>query len=139
MFKVFACATAALILGPVGGMAQTAEVGQEIFLDRCSVCHGDGGAGDGMVAALFSDTEKPKDLTQIAKKNGGVFPFDAVYQAIDGRREIRAHGYSRMPIWGEYFMEEAIADPTQNPKNARAVTEGRILAVVYYLQTIQGE
>lgn len=117
--------------------AQDAAIGEEIFQERCSVCHGAGGKGDGLVAELFD--RKPVDLTGISKRNSGAFPFESVYQAIDGRREIRGHGYSRMPIWGEYFMHEELADPASNPKDAMAVTQGRILAVVYFLQSIQTE
>lgn len=132
-----AAAIAAFILGAGFAAAQDAAIGAEIYQERCSVCHGETGAGDGIVAGPFD--RKPRNLTHLAKENGGVFPFDAVYKAIDGRREIRAYGYSRMPIWGEYFMKEAISDPRLNPGNAREVTQGRILSVVCYLQMIQEE
>jgi len=42
-----------------------------------------------------------------------------------------------MPVWGTYFMQEAIDNPAINEKNARYITEGRILSLVFYLQTIQ--
>lgn len=117
------------------GHAQDASIGQEIFQQRCSICHGPTGAGEGIVGELF--TQKPKDLRLLAKEAGGAFPFSEVYQAIDGRREIAGHGSSEMPIWGEYFMTEAIDNPAINEKDARLMTQGRILSVVYYLQTIQ--
>lgn len=126
---------AAFAFGPAPVVAQDAALGQEIFMDRCSVCHGEAGAGDGLVAELFD--RKPRDLTTLARDNDGVYPFDAVYQSIDGRREIPGHGYSKMPIWGEYFMAQEMADPASNPRDAMAVTQGRILAVVYYLHTLQ--
>ena len=128
---------AAFAFGPAPVVAQDAALGQEIFMDRCSVCHGEAGAGDGLVAELFD--RKPRDLTTLARDNDGVYPFDAVYQSIDGRRDIPGHGYSKMPIWGEYFMEDALADTSVNPKNAKEITQGRILAIAYYLQTIQSE
>ena len=139
MFRKVIATASLFALSCVGATAQDVSLGQEIFMDRCAVCHGEAGAGDGMVAELFDANEKPDDLTQIAKMNDGVFPFDDVVQAVDGRREIRAHGYSRMPIWGEYFMEDALADTSVNPKNAKEITQGRILAIAYYLQTIQSE
>lgn len=124
-------------LVPSWGLAQEEMIGKMIYDDHCSVCHGDGGAGDGLVAALFD--QKPKNLTSLAKLNNGVFPFESVYQAIDGRRELPAHGYSRMPIWGDFFMEQALTDRGHHPRDARAMKEGRILAIVYYLQTLQKE
>ena len=39
----------------------------------------------------------------LAKSNNGVFPKDAVYEAIDGSKTIPAHGTREMPIWGERF------------------------------------
>ena len=69
--------------------------------------------------------------------NNGTFPFSEVYQSVDGRRVIAGHGPSEMPIWGEYFMDQAIDDRSLNPKFARQITQGRILSLVYYLQSIQ--
>ena len=132
------CAVSGLLAGfLISGTAtaQETELGKEIYMDRCAVCHGETGLGDGMVGVLFD--KKPKDLTQLAKIHNGAFPFSLVYQSIDGRREIESHGWSQMPIWGKYFMIEAIDDPGINEKNARYVTQGRILSVVYYLQSIQ--
>ena len=125
----------AFICGATLASAQDAKIGQEIYLDRCAVCHGDSGSGDGLVAELFD--RKPANLTLLASNNGGVYPFDDVYKSIDGRRDVRAHGFSRMPIWGEYFMVEEMSDAASNPRDAMAVTQGRILALVYYLQSIQ--
>lgn len=128
-------ALALYLLVPSWGLAQDELIGKMIYDDRCAVCHGEGGAGDGLVAELFD--QKPKNLSNLASLNNGVFPFESVYQGIDGRREVRAHGYSRMPIWGDFFMEQALTDKGHHPRDARAMAEGRILAVVYYLQTLQ--
>ncbi|MGC9368304.1 MAG: c-type cytochrome [Paracoccaceae bacterium] len=117
-------------------LAQDAGPGAEIYAERCAVCHGEGGQGDGLVGELFA--KKPSDLTLLAKNNNGAFPFSEVYQAIDGRREITGHGRSEMPIWGEFFMDSAISDPRINEKDARMLTQARILSVVYFLQSIQG-
>lgn len=117
--------------------AQEAELGEEIYQQRCAVCHGAEGGGDGLVGELLE--RRPKNLRLLAQENNGAFPFSEVYQAIDGRREIAGHGNPDMPIWGEFFMEDAIADRGINPKDARYVTQGRVLAVVYYLESIQAQ
>jgi mono/diheme cytochrome c family protein len=131
-------AVAAVVLIALGGgaAAQEADLGREIYLERCAICHGPEGSGDGIVGELFA--KKPADLKLLARTAGGAFPFSEVYQAIDGRRAIAGHGgESQMPVWGEYFMQSAIDDPRIDPKNARIVTQGRILALTYYLETIQ--
>lgn len=126
-----ACAS----LWALPAVAQDVVLGKAEFEERCSVCHGITGKGDGIVGELFA--QKPRNLTTLAKENGGVFPFEAVYQAIDGRREIRGHGTTRMPVWGEYLMVEALEDRFIDKKDAYLVVQGRILALVYYLQSVQ--
>jgi len=119
-----------------GGATATEDtLGQEIYQARCAVCHGATGFGDGIIGELFA--KRPGNLTTLAKANNGAFPFSEVFQAIDGRREIAGHGRSEMPVWGDYFMVDAIEDPGINEKNARFVTQGRILSIVYYLESIQ--
>jgi len=130
----------AAVIGATGASAvsaQDAELGKEQFEQRCAVCHGIEGTGDGAVGELFA--QKPKNLQLLAKDNGGVFPFIETYQAIDGRRDIAAHGNTEMPIWGDYLMVEAIEDRSINPKDARMIVEGRILSLVYYIQSIQNQ
>jgi mono/diheme cytochrome c family protein len=135
--RIVAAAAAAAMLASAAlpATAEQFEPGQEIYMLRCAVCHGAEGGGDGIVGALLE--RRPKNLRMLAAESNGAFPFSEVYQAIDGRRQIAGHGNPDMPIWGEFFMEQAIADRTANPKDARDITLGRILAVVYCLETIQ--
>ncbi|WP_343081133.1 cytochrome c [Ostreiculturibacter nitratireducens] len=125
----------AAILAATPALAQDTELGKEIYLDRCSVCHGAEGGGDGVVGELLA--RRPKNLKLLAKDNGGEFPFEAVYQSIDGRSLIAGHGNPDMPIWGEFFMTQALEDRAVNPKDARHVVEGRILSVVYFIESLQ--
>lgn len=130
--------TAALGLLASGAHAQSEALGKEIYDQRCAVCHGAEGAGDGIVGELFS--QRPEDLRLLQKENGGNFPFVEVYKSIDGRTIIAGHGgqgETEMPIWGEFFMDEAIDDPRINEKDSKYVTAGRILSVIWYLQSIQ--
>ncbi|MBT8459946.1 MAG: cytochrome c [Boseongicola sp.] len=133
LVSFIAAAAFICLAGPLS--ADPIEDGRTIYAERCVVCHGDAGAGDGMVGELFA--VRPKNLANLADENNGAFPFSEVYQAIDGRREIAGHGRSEMPVWGDFFMESAIDDRSINEKNARYITQGRILSLVYYLQSIQ--
>lgn len=93
-----------LWLTPGQGQAQREEVvkaGRPTYEQYCAVCHGPAGKGDGGAATLL--TVKPADLTQLSKKNNGVFPFWQVYRVIDGREEVKGHGTREMPIWGRSF------------------------------------
>jgi hypothetical protein len=75
---------------------------------------------------------RPPDLTQLSKKHQGQFPFWQVYRIIDGREEVKGHGTRDMPIWGEVFR------PPEGGKRADETGAiGRILVLVYYLQSIQ--
>lgn len=133
--KVAMVATCLLV-----GLAGSAGAQETIFgkasYDRyCAVCHGENGVGDGMVAELFD--QAPKNLRKLAAENNGAFPFSEVYQSINGRREIRAHGNSEMPIWGDIFIAEAMPKSIHPGVEPEEIVQGRILSVVYYLQSIQ--
>lgn len=126
---------ASLAAMPAG--AQDADLGKEIFVDRCAVCHGAEGGGDGVVGELLE--RRPKNLRLLAKDSGGTFPADLVAQVIDGRTTIPGHGGPDMPIWGEYFMTQALEEHGINPKDARLLVDGRIGSVVLFLESIQSE
>jgi mono/diheme cytochrome c family protein len=106
--------------------------GKQEFRHSCVVCHGITGTGESVMTTLNLLAIKPPDLRQLRKRNKGTFPFWQIYQVIDGRQEIMAHGSRDMPIWGDVFIHQengAIAD------DARAI--GRILQLLYYLESIQ--
>jgi hypothetical protein len=117
-------------LGP--GLAQEAEVtaaGKQEYQRYCRTCHGETGKGDGFMARYLTVT--PADLTQLRIKYGGRFPFWDVYATIDGRKMVTAHGDGEVPIWGALFRWEEGGNTD--------VVRGRILQLVYYLQSIQVE
>jgi hypothetical protein len=121
-----------LLLTPLfGGLAYAGEdAGRTLYLRYCASCHGRDGRGDGPVAPALG--EKPTDLTGIAATHGGVFPFVAVCEAIDGTRTVRAHGVSEMPIWGEAFQSEA-----SSPLEQQLLAGGRVIVIARYLKTLQ--
>jgi mono/diheme cytochrome c family protein len=124
-----------LWITPGLGLAQQEEVakaGQPTYAQHCAVCHGLAGKGDGGAASIL--TVKPADLTQLSKKHNGEFPFWRVYRIIDGREEaIRGHGSREMPIWGRELRATAGGGNTVE----ESIVRGRILELVYYLQSIQ--
>ena len=96
----------------------------------CASCHGEKAKGDGPMAEFL--VIKPVDLTQIRKRHKGRFPFWRLYRTIDGREEVRAHGMRAMPIWGSRFLTEEGGHPLNEN-----IVIGRILGLVYYLESIQ--
>src|SRR5690242_7778136 len=70
--------------------------GKEMFGHYCAACHGPGGKGDGPAAASFK--KAPRDLTRLARDNGGQYPAAHV-TAILGLEECCVHGSKVMPVW----------------------------------------
>ena len=109
--------------------------GKEIYEDRCIICHGPSGKGDGPVGEMFST--RPSDLSKLQAENS-FFPYLDVLKKIDGREMIAGHG-SEMPVWGEYFMVESLENRGVNPKDAANIVNGRLASLVFYLATLQGQ
>lgn len=123
----------ALAAAPAAGQG---IIGEAEFIDSCAACHGESGKGDGPLAEFF-EIAVP-DLTTLADRNDGEFPFRRVFQIIDGRAEVRAHGERTMPVWGARFSQE-VGDPSlplDRPTREQAV-RGRILELVNYIMAIQ--
>ena len=102
------------------------ESGRALFATHCASCHGKAARGDGPVADALR--VRPADLTQLAKRNGGVFPSAETHRIIDGRG-VGAHGNPDMPVWGNVFKSAANA----TDKDVAA----RIDGIVRYLESIQ--
>jgi mono/diheme cytochrome c family protein len=92
-----------LVVPATGLAAEADDYGKKLYLQYCSACHGPDGKGDGVVSQFMRP--KPADLTQLAKKAGGKFPFYDVVRTIDGRETVRAHGDPDMPVWGRAVHE----------------------------------
>jgi mono/diheme cytochrome c family protein len=118
---------------PAVGLAQDEGVlksGQREYQAYCATCHGTQAKGDGPMSTIL--TVAPADLTQIRKQNNGEFPFWRVYKIIDGRDMVRGHGARGMPVWGAYFLSEEGGGYLDEDR-----VIGRVLGLVYYLQSIQ--
>ena len=92
----------------------------EVF---CKSCHGPSGRGDGAIAGALR--KRPADLTQLAKKNNGIYPTEAVFKSVE-----RGHDKTDMPAWTEVFAK---AQESSEPGDAGA----RIRELVKYLETLQ--
>jgi mono/diheme cytochrome c family protein len=115
------------------GAAQTpprneaAPDGAQLYRTWCASCHGVTAQGNGPLAPMM---RRPvSDLTQIAAKNGGMFPTARVRRIVDGR-EVEAHGDPDMPIWGTAFK-------STRDGYSEASVRARIDAIVKFLESIQ--
>ena len=117
--------------------ADKLDVGKREYDSVCAVCHGLTGKGDD--GPLKSLLVKPvPNLTVLAKNNKGVFPFDRVYQIIDGRQEVKSHGPRDMPVWGNAFNNQTSLYFENYPHNdSESAARSRILALVEYLYRLQ--
>lgn len=115
---------------------QAADVGKWEYTLSCAVCHGDSGKGDGRLVEYLK--KSPTDLTKIQKNNEGVFPFDRLYDVIDGTEAVGPHGPREMPIWGrDYSQEAGEYFGSATPKGIESFVRGRIIALVGYIYTLQ--
>lgn len=130
------CAVGFLLASvPVFAGDKIVDVGKGEYNAACASCHGLQGRGDGPAADQLK-TRVP-DLTGLAKANNGVFPFDKVYQIIDGQAEIKAHGSREMPIWGAAFRRQTSAYFENYAGDPESGARSRILALVEYVYRLQ--
>lgn len=111
------------------------DIGKIEYEQSCAICHGLDGKGRGSIAQTFQLSVP--DITTLTKRNGGVFPVSRVYDMIDGREEVKAHGTREMPIWGKYYSLSAAPRYDDYAYNPEAAVRGRILALIDYLHRMQ--
>jgi mono/diheme cytochrome c family protein len=123
------------------------EQGKQLYMKYCASCHGSTGKGDGVVGTMLNP--KASDLTQIAKRNDGKFPFYEVMLLINGRSPTgqnqdtslpglpKAHGDAAMPVWGEIFSRDELSKGTS--MDLQLATTGKIMMITEYLQSIQAK
>lgn len=121
-------------LGPVDAADDSVALGQREFLNNCAACHGSDGKA--RTPAAEAGKPAPTDLTQLSKKNGGYFPTARVYETIDGRLTVAAHGPRDMPTWGQVYTNQA-GPAASNPYLAEAAVRSRIHALIDYIYLLQ--
>jgi mono/diheme cytochrome c family protein len=101
--------------------------GRDIFMDRCSACHGEDGRGHGPAVGALKIA--PADLTLLTKRNAGTFPAERVKNIVGDWVDITAHGSREMPIWGNLFHAKRPAD--------QQIATDRFRSLVSFLESIQ--
>ena len=78
-----------------------AAFGKQTYMHYCASCHGIDARGDGPAAFVLKTP--PADLTTLAKRHGGKFPYEYVLDVLRFGTRVVSHGSSDMPIWGPIF------------------------------------
>ncbi len=110
-----------------------AQSGIRDYQIYCADCHGLGGKGDGPSRLTIPMNPPPNDLTVMAKKNGGTFPFDEVVDSIDGRKNIPSHARLQMPFWGTTLQQPG----KEFTPESDAEVKKRIESMARYVESIQ--
>jgi mono/diheme cytochrome c family protein len=78
-----------------------AASGKQTYMQYCASCHGIDARGEGPAAFVLKTP--PPDLTTLAKRHDGKFPYEYVSDVLRFGTRILSHGSSDMPIWGPIF------------------------------------
>jgi mono/diheme cytochrome c family protein len=101
--------------------------GQLMYQQYCATCHGADAKGHGPLAAILKTP--PSDLTTLARRHLGKFPYEYVSSVLQFGSGASSHGSSDMPTWGPLFRY-------LDKQNERAV-QLRIKNLCNYLATLQ--
>ncbi len=101
--------------------------GKAEYQQYCALCHGVDGRGMGPLTDDDAMKKSAADITQLAKRNGGVFAFSKVADTIRDGGSIVGHSQSRMMAWGKVFSVES------DPVRAKAI----IFDVTRYVEGLQ--
>lgn len=102
--------------------------GEQMYKQYCAACHGADAKGHGPVAAYL--ITPPPDLTTLAKRHSGKFPYDYVSNVLEFGPGASSHGTSDMPTWGPIFQ--------YYDKQNQRIVEQRIKNLCDYLASLQG-
>jgi mono/diheme cytochrome c family protein len=82
--------------------ANFVPTGKDMFKQYCAACHGLDAKGHGPARVALK--VPAADLTTLAKRHGGEFPYDLVTNVLRFGPGVAAHGSSDMPTWGGIFQ-----------------------------------
>lgn len=117
-----------------GRGAVRVDPGKQEFETRCASCHGLTGKGNGTISDLLRHS--PPDLTQLARRNGGILPVERLYESITGDA-VQAHGSRDMPVWGMVYRTDAASYYADVPYDPEAYVRARVLALIEYISRLQ--
>ena len=75
--------------------------GANLYKQLCAACHGNDLKGNGPAPYPFKGV--PPDLTTLARRHGGNFPYAYFSEVLRNGVRLPAHGPAEMPIWGTDF------------------------------------
>jgi mono/diheme cytochrome c family protein len=110
------------------------EEGRLQFIDKCAVCHGQEGKGDGVLAPSLD--QQPTDLTRLSESNGGTFPRTETFNKIWGRGDeiISTHEMNEMPA---FYVAPMLGNDKEFEDNAGRLSPFQIGQIIRFLETIQ--
>jgi mono/diheme cytochrome c family protein len=138
--KLMVAALGLAMCGTAGvAFSQTVDIGKREFDSSCATCHGLSGKGNGPMAGYLAG--RLPDLTTIAARNTGIFPFARIYDTIEGAQMLKGHGSREMPVWGPRYSEKAAEHYHEyyGPYDAAAFARGRMLALTEYVYRLQAK
>ena len=103
--------------------------GEQMFKQYCAPCHGKDGKGHGPLAAVLKTP--PADLTTLAKRHDGKFPYQYVESVLQFGPGFPSHGSSDMPTWGPIFR--------YYDKRDERVVKQRIRTLSEYIASLQSD
>ena len=130
LFLVFAELAAKASRPPsdrVPPLATTSASGEEMYATYCAVCHGRDGRGGRATASKFGSAAS--DLTKLASKNQGRFPYAVVKDAIRGDYHRAVYRNGEMPPWEFLFRYVG--------SGSKLEVDIRINRLTEYIRTLQ--
>jgi mono/diheme cytochrome c family protein len=110
-----------------------AQSGKQDYIAYCAECHGADGKGNGPTSRAIPMNPPPPDLTRLAERNGGKFPFQQVVDIIDGRKNIPSHERIQMPFLGTTLQQPG----KEFTPESDAQVKRRIEAMAQYVESLQ--
>jgi len=101
--------------------------GEQMYKQYCAACHGKDGKGHGPLAVVLKTP--PADLTTLAKRHDGKFPYDYLASVLEFGPGFPAHGSEDMPTWGPIFR--------YYDKRNEKVVKQRIRTLSEYIASLQ--
>jgi mono/diheme cytochrome c family protein len=89
----------------------TPSSGAEIYKQYCAVCHGNDLKGNGPAPGPFK--RSPPDLTTLARRHDGKFPYAYVSNVLRNGINTPDHASAEMPVWGTLFTTIDRSDQAQ--------------------------